>query len=559
MTLAAPLFAWMAAVAGPIILLYLIRQRLRSKPVSTLLFWQQLSPKVHNLPLWRRLRRILSLLLQLLFVALLVLALCRPLLPWQSANATSLVLVMDPSVSMSADDAGDSRWQRALDLAAARIDSMQFFDQTALIAASNPPRVLSSWSNRPKELREALRSLEPAATQTDVRPALDLARNLVSGRPNGRVEMVTDGVWTVMPDEPALAAVQLQLLGERRDNAGLTLFAARRSITAPGEYQLTARLEHNRPEKISGELEILRNGGLVDVVPVLLEPGVPWRRDWTAQEPRQAEFEARFTPSPPDALAGDNAAVATLPPLAPIEVELVSEPNVFLETALNSQPLVKWKRTWPLEQLKSPGESESAGRLYIFANVVPPPGFKASNILLLNPATEGFWGKPAGEIDRPMVSDAVSEDELLRFVDLRDILIRTASAFEPPPGARVFASSFGQPLIFGQWRGEPRWLAVAFDFNTSDFMLRTAFPILLGNLAQTLRHSSGDANAILPGPVESGLGRAPELDAIAGARAPSPAPAPAAWIQFPVWWWLALAGVLWLLGEWFTYSRRITE
>ena len=42
----------------PIILFYLIRQRLRVKSVTTLLFWENLAPKVHNLPLWRKLRRL---------------------------------------------------------------------------------------------------------------------------------------------------------------------------------------------------------------------------------------------------------------------------------------------------------------------------------------------------------------------------------------------------------------------------------------------------------------------------------------------------------------------
>ena len=46
---------WLALLGVPIVLFYLIRQRLRAKPVTTLLFWENLSPKVHNLPLWRKL------------------------------------------------------------------------------------------------------------------------------------------------------------------------------------------------------------------------------------------------------------------------------------------------------------------------------------------------------------------------------------------------------------------------------------------------------------------------------------------------------------------------
>ena len=45
-----------------------------------------------------------SLLLQLIILALIVFALARPLFPWQVAGAHSLVLIIDPSVSMTAMD-----------------------------------------------------------------------------------------------------------------------------------------------------------------------------------------------------------------------------------------------------------------------------------------------------------------------------------------------------------------------------------------------------------------------------------------------------------------------
>src|SRR6202000_2141728 len=90
-------FLWPAAwsllgLALPIILFYLIRQRLRVKSVTTLLFWENLAPKVHNLPLWRKLRRLVSLLLQLLLLALLVFALARPILPGQSEVTSAVVI-----------------------------------------------------------------------------------------------------------------------------------------------------------------------------------------------------------------------------------------------------------------------------------------------------------------------------------------------------------------------------------------------------------------------------------------------------------------------------------
>src|SRR5476649_1299652 len=139
--------AWgFLALAAPIILFYLIRQRLRVKTVSTMLFWQNLTPKVHNLPLWRKLRRLISLLLQLLLLTLLVTSLARPVRPGQSAAASSVILVLDPSVTMAAMDGGRPRWSEAVATAQHRIDGLGFGDEAAIIVAGNPPRILSPWT-----------------------------------------------------------------------------------------------------------------------------------------------------------------------------------------------------------------------------------------------------------------------------------------------------------------------------------------------------------------------------------------------------------------------------
>ena len=110
--------AWGAlGLAVPIIVFYLIKTRLQRRLVSTTLFWQQLAPQIYNTSLWRKLRRWLSLLLQLLFLAALVFALAQPLASWQSLQPASLVIVLDPSASMEATDVAPSRWQRAVQFA----------------------------------------------------------------------------------------------------------------------------------------------------------------------------------------------------------------------------------------------------------------------------------------------------------------------------------------------------------------------------------------------------------------------------------------------------------
>jgi hypothetical protein len=104
MNLVNPGALFLAALALPIVIFYILKIRLRRVPVSTLLFWQQIFEEKKRRSLWQRLRHLLSLLLQLAFLCLLVFALADPIFRWQQARARRIVVVVDNSSSMNAAD-----------------------------------------------------------------------------------------------------------------------------------------------------------------------------------------------------------------------------------------------------------------------------------------------------------------------------------------------------------------------------------------------------------------------------------------------------------------------
>ncbi|HEY3899514.1 MAG TPA: VWA domain-containing protein [Chthoniobacter sp.] len=547
--------AWSAlALAIPIVAFYLLKTRLRRRLVSTSLFWHQLAPQVYNTSLWRKLRRWLSLLLQLLFLTALVMALAQPIAAWQSLQPASLVLVLDPSVTMEATDVAPSRWQHALQLAAQRIDQMRGVDEATLILAADPPQVLTSWASSKRLLHRALAQAQLSGHSTDVRPALALARNLAQGRPHGHILLLSDGVWPEPPKKEQLAGIEAPWISGDGVNTGLTLFAVRRAFSGPGEFQLAARVEAHGPSPVSGNLEIYRDGRLMDVQALELTPGQPWDRTWDGRAGQTTRFEAKLAGFPPDRLTRDDHAEAVLPAQTPVKVELVAPANGFLDAALSSLDSVAWKRTWPAQQL---GPAQP-GMLYVFYRCLPPPDFAAATVLI-DPAASGPWGELRGPIDQPLISDFQHDSELLRHTGIEKIGLQKAREFIPAPGAEVLAESFGKPIIFGQWHGDRRWLALTFDLESSDFVLRTAFPILLGNIIESLRREADVAPpAPLPGPIASALKRTVPDNAPVSITSRDAASV-AWWSGYPLWWWAVSFGACWLLAEWWSYSRRITE
>ena len=569
-------FAWsLLALAVPVIAFYLIKTRLRRRPVTTLLFWEQLRPPAYNHSLWRKLRRWLSLLLQLAFLALLAFALARPLARWETAGAGAVVLVLDPSPSMLATDVAPDRWTAALRTARQQVAALRFTDSCAVILAEQPPRVLSGWTGSRRALDNALDSARDAPTHPHggdgIREALKLARRLAAGRAGARILLLSDGVWSEAPDAAALAGVEWRRVGtEHPVNTAITAFSARRSLVAPGDFLIAAEVRHFGPSPVDGELEVRRDGGILDLQPLHLEPGQPWRKTWHGHTENAAGFEARLrtfagasTPAPPapDQLAADNTADARLAPVIPARIDLVAPPNGFLDAALGALPAANWRRVAAGDLLHAP----EPAALTIFYRTNPPTGFPtAAAALLIDPPGGGFWGEPAGPLENALVSDSEHDSVPLRFVGLESVALPSAREFRPAPGAEVFAQSFGKPLVFGNWpagghgRETRRWLVLPFDLENTDFVLRTAFPILVGNLVQSLRADAPLAVTPLPGDVKSRL--------ICTVPTPTSRTAPGApaamfawWAWAPLWWWAALAGAGWLLAEWWLFSRRITE
>ncbi|MCA9686102.1 MAG: BatA domain-containing protein, partial [Myxococcales bacterium] len=110
-----------AAGAAVITTLYLLRMRRRRVVVPFAALWQRVTRESDTRRLWKKLRRMLSWLLQLALLALLCLALGDPRPEAWLRDPVTLAIVIDQSASMAgaATEAGDDGEPRSR-LAAAR-------------------------------------------------------------------------------------------------------------------------------------------------------------------------------------------------------------------------------------------------------------------------------------------------------------------------------------------------------------------------------------------------------------------------------------------------------
>ncbi|HEY5793249.1 MAG TPA: BatA and WFA domain-containing protein [Chthoniobacterales bacterium] len=548
-----PLFWSALALAIPVTIFYLIREQPRRRLISSLLFWQHADSKVSEAPLWRKLRRWISLLLQLLFLALLVFGLTRPMAKWESLQARARIFILDGSASMRATDIAPNRFEAARSAIRREIRQMRFFDESAVLLAGENPEILSGWTRSKRRLLEALDRAGPATKAADIPAASNLAADLIAARKSPRIEWFSGGV--VGTEElPKQKEAAWQWFAGRPENMGLTQLAARRSFVSPGEFTLGVRADAGGESPVDGEIEIFRNGALLDAQSVTLTPGKSWERSWNFTARDGGEFEARLVKKGTDHLEQDNSGKLTVSPLEEISVTLVAPDDSFLAAAFYSMPGVQLARVWPPEK----AGSGDPGKVWVFSGATPPENFQARAMILLAPEQGGFWGNYRGELNSVLVSEVNETSPLMRFVSLSPVQAGRALDFQPAAGAEVEAASFGHPLIFGKWKEPFPWLVIGFDLEKSDLVLRAAFPILLANAVQSLRISQTPLiEAEFPGISQTRLvsAKSPKVE-----REAKNLPG---WTNVigshPLWWWALLLGIGWIFAEWWAYHRRITE
>src|SRR5918911_927430 len=157
MSFLAPLALVSTLIIGPIIVaMYLLKLRREERRVSSTFLWQRMVRDVEANAPWQKLRRNLLLLLQLLLLLLLALALARPFFPTAGSAGRNLIVILDRSASMGANDARPARLDAAKRQAITLIDQLPDGGRATIIAAGGQMEVPAAATTDRRQLRDAI-------------------------------------------------------------------------------------------------------------------------------------------------------------------------------------------------------------------------------------------------------------------------------------------------------------------------------------------------------------------------------------------------------------------
>ena len=491
-------------LAAPIVLLYILKLRRRREPVSTLMFWEQLFKEKQTTSLFQKLKHLLSLLLQLLFLTLLVLAIARPQFAFITKSARHVILIIDHSASMNALESSDeeresnraasnSRLESAKQRALRMVEGLRFMDEMMVISCHAKPTIHSPFTNHQKSLRDAIQSVRPTDIKTNLEPALELAHAVARTKPTAEIvifsdfQAVSEDILTRIQKPGEEITLHPIRVGAASDNVGITQFRVRKSLVNAFDYQTLLTVVNASEEEKKCNVELYFNEDLFDVRPYTLAPGVSKSEIFGNFTFEGGQLKAVLDVA--DALLTDNVAYAVLPKREHIPVLLVTEENPFLEKALSVDENLNLSVTTPEDY-----DADATGYSVVIFDRFAPPTLGDGNYMIVYPPKNGpapaSW-KIGDSLETPIITDWERTHPILRHVHLENVQIGEAYHVTPPATAEVLPRSFEDPVLFVDVTPNRKIVFAAIDILQSDLPLRIAFPVIIANTIQWFQESAG--------------------------------------------------------------------
>lgn len=465
----------LAALAGPLLVLYMLRSKRRPHRVASTMLWRQVGEPVSSAVPWKPLKLTSLLVAQLLVLALFVLSVSRPFVSEATVLGPHTVFVLDTSGSMAMSDRFEQARAAALDLTG----DVSEGNLASVVEAGPDPRVLVAFSADPEAVAAAIRSLEVGGGAEDLPAALRLARGLAAPDRETAVVLFSDGGPAPMAGEPLVGVTHL-VFDDHASNLAISALDAEAAVEGgprvfvqvenygPDQRTVTVDLDIDGLPAGSVEMEV---GGLDvarRVVPVDAAPG--------------AVVSARLVGAD-DSLPLDDVSHLVVEGAAERSAAVLGEGSPFLGALLASTPgMVAAEAVAEADLLiVDGGELPEIDRpAWILRTETTPEGITLTGLERNLPVT---FARPG--------------DPVLDGVDLSETVVAEAQTVETLTWLPVVSSGSTPLLLLGEVNGH-RVVYSTFDLVHSNLPLQVAFPILGSNLLEWL--GGGVAGAVTTEP-----------------------------------------------------------
>jgi Ca-activated chloride channel homolog len=470
------------AAGAVVVVFYVLKLRRRAVPVPFSRIWDSVLRDKQATELFSKLRRVLSLLLQLALLALMVLALGDPRPKEDLREGRHLVLLIDGSASMKAVDVKPSRLAQAKVEAEKIVRGLGASDRAIVVQMGSVPTPRSSMSGDQTELIQAIGRVGASDIRADLEAGLAFGRDSLRGLPHGELVVIGDGAYGDTAELSARVSLEgaeprFVPIGKSGKNLSITEFSVRRYPLDKSRYEVMLELANLNDTPADVELELSGDGVIVDVTRLKLGPNEKLPRYYQDLAGASRTLTARIKAAPgSDELPADDVAYALLPERRRARILVVTPGNTYLEAALLLDEYLDVTQVTPGAALPD-GTFDVA----IYDGVAPPIDDRVGSALYLNPPAATSPVPIAGNLEDFGFDTWDRKSAVLRFMSMGDIQVAKGHAFKPRASDKVLgASDHGPILVSGSQNGH-RFVALGFDPRDSDLVLRIAWPLFVLN------------------------------------------------------------------------------
>lgn len=454
MGFANPIALLFGGLLGVLVLLYLWERQRRNVDVPSLLLWQRLPDEPVQR---RRFQADWLFFVQALLLLLLVGGLARPYLlggPGEPLHRRH-VLVLDTSASMQAIEGKRSRFEEARALAQAELGRFAGGDEVMLITAASHPTIALDFTADRKIVDEALRTMQPTDTGTNIATGVALAmRAREADADRTDVSLFTDmPASAIEPHDRPM--VRRFAVGETSNNLAIT---ALQVFQGPFEDPQRARafilVNNFSYGEAHGFLDVGLNGEPISRNGFTI-PGRGNRtfpvRGFSGAGVLTAQLDGG------DALAVDDRALGWVREGRQLRLLVVSEPSVLVEEISAVAGVVPEIHTDVIAPRSYDAAAALAYDVVAFHRVAPPPPRAASGH---SPGALYIY-PPVGNETYPVLAQ-VADVEVMDWNDTHESLrgLRLLPAWPLHAAMILKLPREAQPLLWS--RNDERELALAF-------------------------------------------------------------------------------------------------
>ncbi len=475
-----------AVVGVAMVALYILKLRRRVVAVPFSPLWRRILRDKEATSLFSKLKRLLSLLIQLALLALLVLALGDPRAAATLIKGRNLVVLVDASASMQSTDVSPNRLAVAKDEVKRLIRGMGGADRALIAQMDASVTPMSPMSGDTSELERAVDAVRPTEARANFARALRFATDTLRGVDNGEIVVVSDGdlgeaVDAAGPVHVGKVKLSFMPVGKGKDNVAVTQFSVRRYPLDKSRYEVMLEVTNSGPEQADIELSLLGDGTLVDLTRLRLRPGERLPRFYPnlSGASRTLEAKLQVIGGGKDDLPADDHAYALLPERRRAKVLVVTPGNTYLEAALLLDEYLDVTQVTPVVYANKYAAGQEHFDVMIFDGATPaePP---RANAFYIDPAGPGSPVKVEKEVPQPGFDRIDRKHPIVRFTALDNVNVSRGHTLKPETGDKVVGASEGQgPILVAGTRGGFKFVAMGFDVRDSDLPLRVAWPVFL--------------------------------------------------------------------------------